>query len=90
LADCGLLGDRRYADQLRKYQVALCQFAHDEWNAIYQYELENQGKSPGPWHKHRQKPIPAFVYTPPRPGIMCAPPPSMGASWRGWRCCSSC
>ncbi len=65
LADCGVMDNVRTMDQLRTYQRTLCTYAHDEWDAINQYELEHEGKGPGAWNQARVNPIPRYYYVAP-------------------------
>ena len=65
LADAGIMEKTRYRTQLQKHQMLLCEYAHDEWDALHKYELENKGEEKGPWNKNRIKPIPSFYYVPP-------------------------
>ena len=65
LADAGVLGEKRYQKQLRKYQRILCEYAHDEWLAMNEYELEHEGKGQGPWYKVRVREVPRFHYVRP-------------------------
>jgi hypothetical protein len=64
LADAGTMQNSRYMDQLRDYQVRLCQYAHDEGLSMEKKQMARKGKSPGPWYKHRDNPIPMFWYVP--------------------------
>ena len=65
LADAGIMEKTRYRTQLQKHQMLLCEYAHDEWDALHKYKLENKGQEKGPWNKNRTKPIPSFYYVPP-------------------------
>jgi hypothetical protein len=64
LADAGIMEKTRLMEQLRVYQVDLCEYACDEWLARHELEMANQGKSPGPWDKTRVKAVPQFYYVP--------------------------
>jgi len=65
LADAGIMEKTRYRTQLQKHHILLCNYAHDEWQALRQYKLDNAGREKGPWNKNRVKPVPSFYYVPP-------------------------
>jgi len=64
LTDTGIHIKRRLLEQLRRHQVVLCEYAHDEWINREQYPFDNEGERPPPWVKSRQKPLPKFAFTP--------------------------
>ena len=64
LADAGVMQNKRYAKQLNTYQESFCKYAFDECIAMERKYIENNGQSPGPWHKLRSKPVPVFYYVP--------------------------
>jgi hypothetical protein len=68
LTDTGIQHKRRLVAQLREHQLALCAYAHDEWMALEQYEIDHDGQQPPPWDKNRLKPVPEFAYAPPAGG----------------------
>lgn len=68
LADAGLVSKQRLLAQVRRHQRALCEYGHQEWIALEQYQLDNEGKRAPSWKKKRLKPVPVFVYAPPAAG----------------------
>jgi len=64
LTDTGLVRKRRFLDQLREYQLELCDYGFAAMLEIRKYELEHEGKSMD-WKGEREKPIPLFSYVPP-------------------------
>lgn len=64
LTDTGILGKKRFLDQIKAHQKALCVYGYDEWLALRQYTIDNEGKRER-WSKLRKKPVPVFSYVPP-------------------------
>ena len=64
LADVGAMENERYMKQFRKYQMIFIAYIFDEYISMEHKYIANEGKDPGPWHKLRDKPVPAFYYVP--------------------------
>ena len=64
LADAGTMENTRYLEQLKAFQIELCDYAFDECISMEHKHMQRKGKSPGPWHKFRDKPVPSFNYVP--------------------------
>jgi ABC-type transport system involved in multi-copper enzyme maturation permease subunit len=66
LTDTGLVGKRRFIDQVRDYQEGLADFAMKEWILMDRAEIEIRGTDKKlPEWPDKDRSVPRFAYTPP-------------------------